>query len=84
MRAVLFHAIIPDGAQPLSMYRLFVNDARQLSLPSGVDRLSENVWLVPVPTHQLFLTKLLTLAKQRAAACRSLEVDAAQAWTTHP
>jgi|SRR3954454_2121460 hypothetical protein len=84
MLSALLHVRIPDQSRPQKDYENFVREARQLQLPSGVDTLAENVWLVEIPDHQPLLTQLIALAKKHAIACRSLEVDTGPTWRSYP
>src|SRR5260370_24682265 len=77
MRAVLFHAgLKPNQGQ--SNWSQFVREIQKLGPPPAMaDRLTEEVWLLPLPQCQVFVDQLkqLVFSAHLAISARTLPVD---------
>jgi hypothetical protein len=62
----------------------FCRQAGNLSLPIGVERLAENVWLAEQAHGTAFVALLRQVAKRNAISFRSLEFAPTSAWSQHP
>jgi len=81
MRSALVYAV-PRG-YPSEDWNIFLRDSAGLNLPSGADRITEHVWLVPdeAPESEDFAARLSRIAQRHAISLLSLRVDREAEWT---
>jgi hypothetical protein len=89
-----FAFVIAEGKPPLvpdrtdrapTQWQFFVGKVRELeSLTEGMQKIHENVWLIPLATGLPFLTKLIEWAGSFGVSIRILFLAEAPIWIKYP
>lgn len=79
MRSLLFHVTPSERRVD---WENFLQEASDLSLPLGGERLAENVWIFP--RDRQFDLSLGRIARRHAISARCLSIVHTAAWSTLP
>jgi hypothetical protein len=89
-----FAFVVAEGKPPLvpdrpddapTQWQFFVRKARELESPlEGMQKIHENVWLLPLATGLPFLTKLIEWAGSYEVSIRILFLAEAPNWIKYP